>query len=216
MLLKTLGYILQGTGVTIAVTLVALPMGFLIGLILSIVSVYGGKAASAAAGIYSTVMRGVPPLVLLFILYFIISGSINLSPFWAGSLSLGIISSGYQLEILRGALQSVGSSQMMAARALGMTRIEAIRYIILPQALRIVIPSWANEASVVLKDSSLVYALGVPEIIRRAQYISASTYEPFLALSAAAIIYFVLVFATNRFLDLLEARVRVPGLELSR
>jgi len=216
MLMKTLGYILQGTGVTIAVTLVALPMGFLIGLILSIVRVYSGKAASAAAGIYSTVMRGVPPLVLLFILYFIISGSINLSPFWAGSLSLGIISSGYQLEILRGALQSVGSSQMMAARALGMTRIEAIRYIILPQALRIVIPSWANEASVVLKDSSLVYALGVPEIIRRAQYISASTYEPFLALSAAAIIYFVLVFATNRFLDLLEARVRVPGLELSR
>ena len=216
MLLKTLGYILQGTGVTIAVTLVALPMGFLIGLILSIVRVYGGKAASAAAGIYSTVMRGVPPLVLLFILYFIISGSINLSPFWAGSLSLGIISSGYQLEILRGALQSVGSSQMMAARALGMTRIEAIRHIILPQALRIVIPSWANEASVVLKDSSLVYALGVPEIIRRAQYISASTYEPFLALSAAAIIYFVLVFTTNRLLDLLEARVRVPGLELSR
>lgn len=216
MLLKTLGYILQGTGVTIAVTLVALPMGFLIGLILSIVRVYGGKAASAAAGIYSTVMRGVPPLVLLFILYFIISGSINLSPFWAGSLSLGIISSGYQLEILRGALQSVGSSQMMAARALGMTRIEAIRHIILPQALRIVIPSWANEASVVLKDSSLVYALGVPEIIRRAQYISASTYEPFLALSAAAIIYFVLVFVTNRLLDLLEVRVRIPGLELSR
>lgn len=216
MLLKTLGYILQGTGVTIAVTLVALPMGFLIGLILSIVRVYGGKAASGAAGIYSTVMRGVPPLVLLFILYFIISGSINLSPFWAGSLSLGIISSGYQLEILRGALQSVGSSQMMAARALGMTRIEAIRHIILPQALRIVIPSWANEASVVLKDSSLVYALGVPEVIRRAQYISASTYEPFLALSAAAIIYFVLVFTTNRLLDLLEARVRVPGLELSR
>jgi polar amino acid transport system permease protein len=216
MLMKTLGYILQGTGVTIAVTLVALPMGFLIGLILSIVRVYGGKAASGAAGIYSTVMRGIPPLVLLFILYFIISGSINLSPFWAGSLSLGIISSGYQLEILRGALQSVGSSQMMAARALGMTRIKAIRYIVLPQALRIVIPSWANEASVVLKDSSLVYALGVPEIIRRAQYISASTYEPFLALSAAAIIYFVLVFSTNRLLDLLEARVRIPGLELSR
>ncbi len=216
MLMKTLGYILQGTGVTIAVTLVALPMGFLIGLILSIVRVYAGKAASGAAGIYSTVMRGIPPLVLLFILYFIISGSINLSPFWAGSLSLGIISSGYQLEILRGALQSVGSSQMMAARALGMTRIEAIRHIVLPQALRIVIPSWANEASVVLKDSSLVYALGVPEIIRRAQYISASTYEPFLALSAAAIIYFVLVFSTNRLLDLLEARVRIPGLELSR
>ncbi len=154
---------------------------------------------------YSTFMRGVPPVVLLFILYFMISGAINLSPFWAGSLSLGIISSAYQLEILRGAIQSVGGGQMMAARAIGMSRLNAMRYIVLPQALRIAIPPWSNEAAIVIKDSSLVYALGVPEILRRAQQLSASTQQPFLAYGTAAVIYFILVFATNRLLDCARA-----------
>jgi polar amino acid transport system permease protein len=156
-------------------------------------------------------MRGVPPLVLLFILYFMISGAINLSPFWAGSLSLGIISSAYQLEILRGAILSVGSGQMMAARAIGMSRLMGVRYIVLPQALRLAIPPWSNEAAIVLKDSSLVYALGVAEILRRAQLLSASTRQPFLAYGPAAVIYFVLVFGVNRLLDLLERRTRIPS-----
>jgi len=149
--------------------------------------------------------------VLLFILYFILNGNwLNLSPFWAGSLSLGIISSAYQMEILRGALLSVSGAQMTAARAIGMSRLKAIRYIILPQALRIAIPPWSNEASIVLKDSSLVYALGVPEILRRAQQLSASSQQPFLAYGTAALIYFVLVFATNRALDYLSARSKLP------
>jgi len=156
-------------------------------------------------------MRGVPPVVLLFILYFIIAGAINLSPFWAGSLSLGIISSAYQLEIFRGAVLSVGRGQMMAARAIGMSRLKAIRYILLPQALRLAIPPWSNEAATVLKDSSLVYALGVPEILRRAQFMSASTYQPFLAFGTAAVIYFLLTFLTNRVLDFVEHRTRIPA-----
>jgi polar amino acid transport system permease protein len=156
-------------------------------------------------------MRAVPPIVMLFILYFILSGKvINLTPFWAGSISLGIISSAYQMEIFRGALQSVGGGQMIAARAVGMSRIKAIRYIILPQALRLAIPPWSNEASIVLKDSSLVYALGVSEILRRAQQLSATTQQPFLAYGTAAIIYFILVFATNRLLDYVAARSKLP------
>jgi polar amino acid transport system permease protein len=149
--------------------------------------------------------------VLLFILYFIVSGSINLSPFWAGSISLGIVSSAYQLEIIRGAILSVSSGQMMAARAVGMNKMQAIRNVILPQTLRLAIPPWSNEAAIVIKDSSLVYALGVPEILRRAQLISASTQEPFLAFTTAAIIYFVFVFITNRLLDLLERKLRIPA-----
>jgi polar amino acid transport system permease protein len=156
-------------------------------------------------------LRGVPPIVLLFILYFILSGRlINLSPFWAGSLSLGIVSSAYQMEILRGALLAVGGGQMVAARAIGMSRLQSIQYIILPQALRLAIPPWSNEVSIVLKDSSLVYALGVPEILRRAQQLSATTQQPFLAYGTAALIYFVLVFATNRALDYLSERTKLP------
>ena len=203
-------YIVQGTAITVAVTLVALPFGLIVGLLMALVHTYGGKVLNRVAAAYSLLLRGVPPIVLLFILYFIISGSINLSPFWAGSISLGIVSSAYQMEILRGALLAVGGGQMTAARAVGMSRLQAIRFIILPQAIRLAIPPWSNEASIVLKDSSLVYALGVPEILRRAQQLSATTQQPFLAYGTAALIYFVLVFAVNRGLDYLSERTKLP------
>jgi polar amino acid transport system permease protein len=204
-------YIVQGTAITVGVTLVALPFGLVLGLLMALVHTYGGKILSRIVAACSLLLRGVPPIVLLFILYFILSGRlINLSPFWAGSLSLGIVSSAYQMEILRGALLAVGGGQMVAARAIGMSRLQSIQYIILPQALRLAIPPWSNEASIVLKDSSLVYALGVPEILRRAQQLSATTQQPFLAYGTAALIYFVLVFATNRALDYLSERTKLP------
>jgi len=208
---RFLQYIASGTAYTVAVTLVALPSGLLLGILFSLLNVYGGKTTQRLTSIYSTVMRGIPPIVLLFILYFIVSGSINLSPFWAGSISLGIVSSAYQMEIIRGAILSVSGGQMVAARAIGLSRVQAIRHIILPQTLRLAIPPWSNEAAIVVKDSSLVYALGVPEILRRAQLISASTQEPFLAYATAALIYFILVFITNRLLDVLERRLRIPA-----
>lgn len=204
-------YIASGTAFTLGVTLIALPSGLLIGLVLAFVAVYGGKLAGKIMDVYSTVLRGIPPIVLLFILYFVMSGAVNLSPFWAGSISLGIISSAYQLEIFRGAILSVSGEQMMAARAVGLSKMQAIRYVVLPQMIRLVIPSWSNEAAIVIKDSSLVYALGVPEILRRAQLISASTQQPFLAYITAAVIYFLLVFITNRLLDRLENRLRIPS-----
>jgi amine acid ABC transporter, permease protein, 3-TM region, His/Glu/Gln/Arg/opine family len=203
-------YIVQGTAITIGVTLVALPFGLVIGLLMALVHTYGGKILNRVAAAYSLLMRGVPPIVLLFILYFILSGTINLSPFWAGSFSLGIVSSAYQMEILRGALLAVGGGQMTAARAIGMSRLQSIQHIILPQALRLAIPPWSNEVSIVLKDSSLVYALGVPEILRRAQQLSATTQQPFLAYGTAALIYFVLVFATNCALDYFSERTKLP------
>jgi polar amino acid transport system permease protein len=203
-------YIVQGTAITMGVTLVALPFGLVIGLLMALLHTYGGKILNRVAAAYSLLMRGVPPIVLLFILYFILSGTINLSPFWAGSFSLGIVSSAYQMEILRGALLAVGGGQMTAARAIGMSRLQSIQSIILPQALRLAIPPWSNEVSIVLKDSSLVYALGVPEILRRAQQLSATTQQPFLAYGTAALIYFVLVFATNRALDHFSERTKLP------
>jgi len=204
-------YIASGTAYTLGVTLVALPSGLLLGLIFAIIYVYGGKVLTRIMSIYSTVMRGIPPIVLLFVLYFIMSGNINLSPFWAGSISLGIISSAYQMEIIRGAILSVSGGQMMAARAIGMSKWQAIRFVVLPQTLRLAIPPWSNEAAIVIKDSSLVYALGVPEILRRAQLISASTQQPFLAYITAALIYFALVFIANRLLGRLENRLRIPA-----
>jgi len=203
-------YILLGSGVTLAVIVIALPSAFVLGLFFSLLRVYGGKFLSPLISVYSTVIRAIPPVVLLFVLYFMIAGAINISPLWAGALSLAIISSGYQLEIFRGALQSVSSGQMIAARAIGMSRVKAIRLIILPQALRVAIPSWSNEVATIIKDSSLVYALGVPEILRRAQFMSASTYKPFLAYGIAAVIYFLLTFLAGRLLDYVESKTQIP------
>lgn len=204
-------YILEGVGVTIAVTLVALPLGLALGILFALLRIYGGKILSSLAAVYSTVMRGLPPIVLLFILYFIIAGSINIEPFWAGSISLAIISSAYQMEIFRGAVLSVGEGQEMAARAIGMSRLQSIRYIILPQALRLAIPPWSNEAATVVKDSSLVYALGVAEVLRRAQFVGARTFKSLMAFSIAAMIYFGLVFITSRGLSVLEEKTRIPA-----
>ena len=202
-------YLLQGLGVTIGVTIIALTFGFVLGISLALMRVYGGRLPAAFAATYSTIIRALPVVLVIFILYFGISKLVDLSPFLSGAFALGFASTAYQSEIFRGAIQSVPAGQMTAARAIGMSRWKAIRYIILPQALRLAIPPWSNEAAIVLKDSSLVYVIGVPEILRRAEYVSARTLEPFLAFGAAALIYFFLTFITNRGLDYMERRYRL-------
>jgi polar amino acid transport system permease protein len=209
MLITLVTFLLKGLLVTLQIFLIALPMGFLLGISLALVRVYGNPWFSKFAVVYSTVMRAVPALVMLFIIYFVITGAIDLPAFWAGSLSLGIVTSANQMEVFRGAIQSVGPEQMRAARAIGMTKGKAIRYIILPQALRLAIPPWSNEVAIVLKDTSLIYAIGVPEMLRQAEYFSASTYQPFLAFGACAALYFLLTFLTNRGLDALERKINI-------
>ena len=204
-------YILRGLRVTLSVTGVALGTGLLFGAILAILRVYGTSFISTIIAGYVTVIRSLPHILLLLIIYFLIARIINLSAFWSASLALAIISSAYQAEIIRGAIQSVPAGQMMAARSIGMSKQKAILYVILPQAFRHAIPPWSNEAAIVIKDSSLVYILGVPEILRQAQYYSARTYQPFIAYIAVAAIYFILTFLTNRGLDALELKLRIPG-----
>lgn len=204
-------YILRGLSVTLEVTAVALGTGLFFGSILAILRVYGGRLLSGILTIYTSIIRSLPHILLLLIIYFLIARIINLSPFWAGALSLAIISSVYQSEIIRGAILSVPPGQMMAARSIGMSTTQAIWHVIIPQALRHAIPPWSNEASIVIKDSSLVYVLGVPEILRQAQYYSAREYKPFLAYITVAAIYFLLTFLTNRGLGALERKLRIPG-----
>ncbi len=213
-ILNSIPYLLQGAALTVAVAFIALTAGLVIGLPLTLMRVYGNKLAAGFAAAYSTVLRGLPSLVVLFILFYGIPpliGLRDLSAFWAGCIALGVCSSAYQMELLRGAIQSVGSGQMMAARAMGMTHGQAVIHIILPQALRAAIPSWSNEAAVVMKDSSLVYAVGLAELLRRSQQVAARTHQFFIVYFLCGIIYFVLTFSTNRGLDLLENKLRLPS-----
>jgi len=204
-------YLLRGLNVTLSVTAIALGCGLFFGTLLAILRVYGNQMISKVISLYVSVIRSLPHILLLLIIYFMIARIVNLSPFWAGSLSLAIISSAYQAEIVRGAILSVPNGQMIAARSIGMTRNQAIVHVVIPQALRHMIPPWSNEAAIVIKDSSLVYILGVPEILRQAQYYSGrNPTKPFNAYLAVAVVYFVLTFLTNRGLDALEKRIRIP------
>jgi polar amino acid transport system permease protein len=202
-------YLLQGLGVTVGVTLIALALGFALGTSTAVMRVYGNRFAAGLAAAYSTVIRAVPVVVIIFILFLVIAKFVDLSPFLAGALALGFASGAYQSEIFRGALLAVPPGQMRAARAIGMSRLKAIRFIILPQALRLAIPAWSNEATLVLKDSTLVYVIGVPEILRQAQYVSARTLQPFLAYAAAAAIYLAMTFLVIRVLHAVERRHRL-------
>ncbi len=204
-----LQFIVQGLWVTIGVTLVALSVGLVLGLLMAVLRVYGNRAVAGAAATYSVVVRAIPVVVIIFILYFVIAAVVDLSPFMAGSLALGFASGAYQTEIFRGAIQAIAPGQMTAARAIGMSRWQAIRHIILPQALRLALPGWGNEATLVLKDSTLVFVVGVPEILRRAQYVSARTLEPFVAFAAAAALYLVLTLITGYVLGRAENRYRL-------
>jgi len=209
-LLILVPYILRGLKITLSVTGIALGIGLFFGVILGVLRVYGGDKVSKIVGIFISAIRALPHILLLLIIYFLIARIVNISAFWSGSMALAIISSAYQAEIIRGAILSVPGGQMMAARSIGMTRMQAIWHVIIPQAFRHAIPPWSNEAAIVIKDSSLVYVLGIPEILRQAQYYSARTYRPFTAYLTVAAIYFLLTFITNRGLDALERRIRIP------
>ncbi|MGC9469027.1 MAG: amino acid ABC transporter permease [Anaerolineae bacterium] len=213
---RALPYMLGGIGYTVLITLIALAVGFLIGTPIALVRVYGGKLAQLLAAGYTVVLRGFPSLVVLFIAYYVLAAAVNLPPFLAGCAALGICSSAYQAEIFRGAIQGVSSGQMMAARALGMTQGQAILSIILPQALRNAIPGWSNEAAVVVKDSSLVYAVGLAELMRRAQQINGTLRAPLLIFSVTGLFYFVLTFGTNRLLGWVERKTRIPEMVEAR
>ncbi len=198
--------LLSGTLVTIELTIYFLALGFLLGILLALGRVYGPLYLQLLVIIpFERLFRAIPALVLLFLFYF---GSsffhINISAFMAAILAMGLRSAAYQSEIFRGAIQTIGKDQMKAARSLGMNTLQSIRYVILPQALRLSLPSWANEYAVVLKDTSLAYAGGVTELLRQGRYIVARTFgNALLVYTVCALIYFILVFIGNQFLRFL-------------
>jgi len=209
--------LLSGTLVTITLTIYFLALGFILGILLALGRVYGSNFLKLLIiRPFERFFRAVPALVLLFLFYF---GSsffqVEISAFMAAILAMGLRSAAYQSQIFRGAIQSIGEGQMKAARSIGMNIFQSIRYIILPQALRLSIPSWANEYAVVLKDSSLAYAVGVTELLRQGRYIVARTFgNALLIYTVCALIYFILVFVGNQTLKILEEKYKIPGYEI--
>jgi len=209
------GQLWTGTVITVQITAVGLLLGFLIGLPTALIRVYGGPWVRWIAVLYTELFRGTPVLVQLFIVYFGLPDlGITLSRLAAAYIAMGLNSGAYQAEYFRGAIQSIGSGQMRAARAIGMSRLKAIRYIILPQALRLVIPAWSNEPVALMKTSAVAFLIAVPDLMGQGKIIAARTYDPITSYLAVAIIYIALVALLMLGLQWLEQRLRIPGTEV--
>ncbi len=206
-------YILQGSVVTILTVLGSLFLGLCVGVPLAVTQVYGPRWARALVSLYVWFFRGMPVLLLLFLFYFGLAELIglNLSTIAASCLVLGMASSAYQSQIFRGAIQGLPAGQMKAAFALGMNKWQGIIYIILPQAMRLSIPGWSNEFSILLKDSAMCFVLGTPEIMARTHFVASRTYEHLPLYVTAGLLYFCITAIGVSLLRRLEKKVRIPG-----
>lgn len=207
--------LLKGALTTLELTALAISIGFVFGLLLALGRVYGNKPLYALSTAYVQFIRGTPLLVQLFLIYYGLPQlEIRLPSLTAAIIGLGLNSAAYQAEYFRGAIQAIKRGQMLAARALGMSTLQAVFYIILPQALRLVIPSWSNELIYTLKYSSVAYLIGAPELMASGLIIASKNFRYFEVFLVVAFIYLVLVLIVSKLLDLLERRASIPGLEM--
>ncbi|CAK7051571.1 MAG: Histidine transport system permease protein HisM [Desulfovibrio sp.] len=211
---ESLPYLLGGCVVTIAIVLCSLSVGFVLGVPLAVGQVYGAKPLRFGIGIFVWFFRGTPILVLLYLFYHGLTKAlgIDVTAYTASCLVLGFASAAYQSQIFRGALQSLPQGQLKAARALGMRDYQGIFHITLPQALRLAIPGWSNEFSILLKDSALVYLIGgAYDLMARTRFAASREYEHIAFYATAGLLYYLITFAGLRALKRLEKKVYIPG-----
>ncbi|MFG6376446.1 MAG: amino acid ABC transporter permease [Desulfovibrio sp.] len=210
--IEALPAILPGIIVTVGNVAISLGLGLLMGMPFAVGQVYGPRQVRRLVALYVWFFRGVPILVLLFLFYgFFISLGLPAEPFVIASVVLGCTSAAYQSQIFRGAIESLPNGQIQAARALGMTDAQGILHIILPQAMRLSIPGWANEFSILLKDSAICFVLGTQDIMARTSFAAARTHEHLALYAAAGLIYLVLTIIVLKLLRRLENSLSVPG-----
>ncbi len=203
--------LLIGAGLTIEITAMSVGLGLIIGLFVGIARIGGNKILRLLANVYVDFFRGTPLLVQIFIVYFavpVITGQ-RMDPFVAAVSACGINSGAYIAEIFRAGIESIEKGQMEAGRSLGLTWVQTMRYIIIPQAFKRVIPPLGNEFIALLKDSSLVSVIGFEELTRRGQLIIARTYGSLEIWLSVAVIYLAMTITISRFVAYLEKRYKI-------
>ncbi|MAG98464.1 MAG: ABC transporter permease subunit [Alphaproteobacteria bacterium] len=213
------GQLAIGLSMTVRVALAAVVVGLVLGLIGAAMKLSGSRTARAVAGGYTTIIRGVPELLLLLILFF--GGTmalqkifellghdeyVEVSAFGAGVATLGFVFGAYATEVFRGAILAVPPGQIDAARAVGMGRLLTFRRILLPQVWRFALPGLGNLWMVLLKDTALISVIGLDEIMRKATIASGATREPFTFYAAAALIFLGLTIVSMAALQYAENR----------
>jgi len=206
-----------GLKITFKISSICLLIGMVIGFPVALARVYGPKWLRWLVSAYVEIFRGTPVLVQLFLIYYgLPQFGITFSAFTSAFLAIGLNSGAYQSEYFRGAIQAITSGQMMAARSIGMTRLQAIRHIIIPQALRFAIPSWSNEAVSMIKISSIVYLIAIPEMMYVARELISKYYNPMQTYILAGLVYLLVIGAMTLLLNEIERRTIIPGLETAK
>ncbi|MCX7340116.1 MAG: ABC transporter permease subunit [Hyphomicrobiales bacterium] len=210
--------LLQGAGVTISIALATLPFGLALGLLIALMSRSDKAIVRWFATVYTTVFRGVPELLTLYIIYFgvqiviqrLLEGigikGFSIPPFVAGMVALGIVLAAFSSEVWVGALNSIQKGQREAGAALGLGKAQVFRLIVFPQLIRVALPGLGNNWMVLLKETSLVSVITLQDIMFIAQRGSSNTKEPLLFFTAAALIYLAFSLISWWFFERLEKR----------
>jgi polar amino acid transport system permease protein len=218
LLLKHYDLLLNGAVLTVIMTIGSTSLGLILGTFLGLMRISRLALLRGAAGVYLQIFRGTPMLLQVCFLYFalpqIFGSSIWSNPFLpdaaiAGIIALGLNSGAYIAEIIRAGIQGVDIGQTEASRALGLSHMQTLRLVVMPQAFRRVIPPLCNEFIVLLKDTSLVSAIGAKELMYQARAMGARYYEYFVFMVGAAIVYFCLTFVLTRISGYIERRLAV-------
>ncbi len=211
LILDNLPLLFQGALVTVKITTMSVGCGFFIGMLVALANLSNLKIVRLLARCYVDIIRGTPLLVQIFLIYFalpMIIGS-RIDPFVAAVTACSINSGAYVSEIFRAGIQSIDKGQMEAGRSLGLSWAQTMRYIIMPQAFKAIIPPLGNEFIAMLKDSSLVSVIGFEELTRRGQLIIAKTYASFEIWGTVAVIYLIMTVSISQLVAYLERRYNI-------
>jgi arginine/lysine/histidine transport system permease protein len=203
-------YFLQGLLYTLKLAAIGVVGGFIVGVLIALLRISRWSVLRWIGSIWIEVLRGTPMLVQLLILHYGFATAFNIkfTVFESGIITLILNSSAYLAEIFRAGIQGVDRGQTEAARSLGMTGGMTLRYIILPQAIKSVLPAIGNEFVTIIKESSIVYVVGAPEIMYQSNQIIGITYDGMTPYLIAAIIYFILTFTLSKLMNLWERKLR--------
>jgi polar amino acid transport system permease protein len=211
--LDILAQLAQGVSYTVLVTLVCSITGLVLGLLMASLRRFDLVWLTPLIDFYTYVFRGVPVLVLLFMVYFGLPGvGFKVPPLLAMALSLGLVASAYLAEVFRGAFNSIDPAEVVAGQAMGMTRIQILRFIELPQMLRFSVPGMVNEFTSILKYSPFAYTVGIPEITRQAMTLTSTTLRGIEVYLAVGILYFLIYRICLLGVQVLSKRFQIPDM----
>ncbi len=202
-------FFLKGIKITILISLIGVALGSILGAFVALMKLSKIKIISWIASIYIEILRGTPMLVQVFIVFFGITAALGLdiSALVCGTIALVINSSAYIAEIIRAGINAVDKGQMEAARSLGLNYRQTMKSVIMPQAIKNILPALGNEFVTLIKESSIVSTIGVGEIMFNAQVVQGISFDPFTPLIVAAALYFVLTFVLTRIMNMIVGRL---------